>query len=77
MCIRDSYQSLIESGLASAADGATQNWAAGGWYKISATAAPGQELTKIDRVLLQAIAQVRDKSVTTEELNRAKAQAKP
>jgi len=70
------YQSLIESGLASAVDGGAANLAAGGWYELSATAAPGKELTTIDRVLQQAIALLRDEGVTAEELNRAKAQVK-
>lgn len=68
------YQALVESGLASAADGGTANFIAGGWYDLSATAAPGQELTKIDRVLQQTIANLQEKGVTAAELNRAKAQ---
>ena len=68
------YQALIESGLASDAGGGTANLIAGGWYNLSATAAPGQELTKIDQVLQQMIADLRTKGVTEEELNRAKAQ---
>lgn len=70
------YQSLIEPGLASTVKGFKENFAAGGYYALWETAAPGQELTKIDRVLLQTIANLRDKGVTIEELNRAKAQAK-
>lgn len=70
------YQALVESGLASAADGGTANLAAGGWYKFSATAAPGQELTKIDRVLQQTIANLQQKGITAAEFNRAKAQVK-
>lgn len=70
------YQALVESGLASAADGGTANFIAGGWLKFSATAAPGQELTKIEKVLQQAIADVRNKSVSAAELNRAKAQVR-
>lgn len=68
------YQALVESGLASAASGGTANLASGGWYKLSATAAPGQELTKIDSVLQQMSADLRSKGVTAEELNRAKTQ---
>ena len=70
------YQALVESGLASNAGGGTANLLAGGWYKLSATAAPGQELAKIDQVLQQAIADLREKGVTEEELNRAKAQVR-
>ena len=70
------YQALVESGLASAADGGTANFIAGGWYNLTATAAPGQELTKIDQVLQQAIANLQEKGVTAAELNRAKAQVR-
>jgi zinc protease len=70
------YQALVESGLASAAGGGTANLIAGGWYKLSATAAPGQELAKIRQVLQQAIADLREKGVTAEELKRAKEQLK-
>lgn len=70
------YQALVESGIASAADGGTANLIAGGWYELSATAAPGQELTKIDRVLQQAIANLQEKGVTAAELNRAKEQVR-
>ena len=68
------YQALVESGLASDAGGGTANLIAGGWYSLTATAAPGQELAKIDSVAQQAIADLREKGVTKEELNRAKAQ---
>ncbi len=68
------YQALVESGLASDAGGGTTNLIAGGWYTLSATAAPGQELAKIDTVMQQAIATLRDKGVTVEELKRAKAE---
>ncbi|PSB40674.1 peptidase M16, partial [Cyanosarcina cf. burmensis CCALA 770] len=70
------YQALVESGLASAAGGGTANMMAGGWYELSATAAPGQQLDKIEAVQEQAIANLRNKGVTPEELNRAKAQLK-
>lgn len=68
------YQALVESGLASDAGGGTANLIAGGWYNLSATAAPGQELTKIDQVLQQTLADLRNKGVTEEELKQAKAQ---
>lgn len=70
------YQTLVESGLASAAGGGTANMMAGGWYELSATAAPGQQLDKIEAVQERAIADLRTKGVTPEELNRAKAQLK-
>lgn len=68
------YQALVESGLASGISGGAANLMAGGWYQLSATAAPGKDLEEIDRVTLSAIADLKNKGVTQEELNRAKAQ---
>jgi zinc protease len=68
------YQALIESGLASNMNGYAATLAGGGWYNLEITAAPGQELAKIDRVLLDAIASLTAKGVTPDELNRAKTQ---
>jgi len=68
------YQALVESGLASDAGGYVASLMESGWYKLAATAAPGQKLAKIDSALQQAIANLREKGVTAEELNRAKAQ---
>ena len=70
------YQALIESGLASNMNGYAATLAGGGWYNLEITAAPGQELAKIDSVLLNAIALLSQKGVTTDELNRAKTQLK-
>jgi zinc protease len=70
------YQALIESGLASNMNGYAATLAGGGWYNLEITAAPGQELAKIDRVLLDAIANLSEKGVTDDELNRAKTQLK-
>lgn len=68
------YQALVESGLASDAGGYAANLIESGWYNLEVTAAPGQKLEKIDSVAQQAIADLREKSVTEAELNRAKAQ---
>ncbi|HEY9874021.1 MAG TPA: pitrilysin family protein, partial [Candidatus Obscuribacterales bacterium] len=68
------YQALVESGLASNAGGGAANLIAGGWYEVSATAAPGKDLANIDRVLNTTIADLQNKGVTPEELKRAKAQ---
>lgn len=68
------YQALVESGLASDASGSTINLVAGGWYELSATAAPGKELAKIDLVMKSMIAELAKQQVTEEELHRAKAQ---
>src|SRR6478672_24234 len=70
------YQALVESGLVSNIRGGAANLIAGGWYELSATAAPGQNLSKIDQVLQQAIADLKSQPVTEEELNRAKTQIK-
>ncbi len=70
------YQALVESGLASEAGGYAANLIGGGWYEFSATAAPGKELAQIDTVLQQTLADLRDRSITPEELDRAKTQLK-
>lgn len=70
------YQALVESGLASNAGGYTNNLIEGGWYEMSATAAAGKSLDKIDEVLLQTIATVQKEGVSAEEINRAKAKLK-
>lgn len=68
------YQALVQSGLASDFGGGTQNLIAGGWYELSATAAPGKSLTEIEQVISQTITELQNKGVTTAELNRAKTQ---
>lgn len=68
------YQALVESGLVSDVGGGSASLIAGGWYQLSATAAPGKKLSEIDRVLQGAIANFSKKGVTKEELKRAKAQ---
>jgi len=68
------YQSLVEAGLASNVSGYAAALMGGGWYDFSVTAAPNQDIRKIDQTLQQVVAYFRAKGVTTEELNRAKAQ---
>ncbi len=68
------YQALVESGLASSVNGSAAELVEPGWYDISATAAPGQELPKIAQVLQQSLAKLQQQPVTPEELNRAKTQ---
>ncbi|MFN6570824.1 pitrilysin family protein [Dendronalium sp. ChiSLP03b] len=68
------YQALVESGLASSVSGGAAELIEPGWYDISATAAPGQELPKIAQVLQQSLAKLQQQPVTPEELNRAKTQ---
>ncbi|MFN6464722.1 MAG: pitrilysin family protein [Nostoc sp. DedVER02] len=68
------YQALVESGLASSVSGGAAELIEPGWYDISATAAPGQELGKIAQVLQESLEKLQQQPVTTEELNRAKTQ---
>jgi zinc protease len=68
------YEPLIESGLASGVDGGVANLISGGWAEFSATASPGKKLADIDRAMLDTIATLQTKGVTSEEVNRAKAQ---
>jgi len=49
-------------GLASDAGGYAASLIESGWYNLEVTAAPGQELKKIDSVLQQAIADLREKA---------------
>jgi len=68
------YQSLVESGLASSAGASPAELMEPGWYEISATAAPGQQISKVGLVLQQSLAKLQQQPVTQEELNRAKTQ---
>ncbi|HEY9632628.1 MAG TPA: pitrilysin family protein [Coleofasciculaceae cyanobacterium] len=68
------YQALVESGIASNISGGAANLVEAGWYELSATAAPGQKLEKIEQIFASEIAQLSEKGVSEEELNRAKTQ---
>ncbi len=68
------YQDLIESGLASGAEGYAANLVGGGWYEISLTAAPGKPMAEIDKALQTTLATLRNTVVSAEELERAKTQ---
>lgn len=68
------YQALVESGLVSDIGAYPAELIEPGWYSISATAAPGQELTKIDQAIQRSLADLQQRDVTPEELNRAKTQ---
>lgn len=68
------YQALVESGLASSVSGSAVELIEPGWYEINATAAQGQELTKINQVLKASLLEIQQKPVSLEELNRAKTQ---
>ena len=68
------YQALVESGLASSVGASPAELIEPGWYEISATAAPGQEIGKVNSVLQQSLVEIQQRQVTPEELNRAKTQ---
>ncbi len=68
------YQALVESGLASSVGGSAVELIEPGWYEINATAAPGQELSKIAQILQESLTKLQQQPVTPEELNRAKTQ---
>ncbi|AFZ27571.1 putative Zn-dependent peptidase [Cylindrospermum stagnale PCC 7417] len=68
------YQAVVESGLASSVSGGAAELIEPGWYEINATAAPGQELSKIDQVIQATLANLQQQPVTSEELERAKTQ---
>jgi zinc protease len=68
------YQNLVESGLASAVSAYPAELIEPGWYDISATAAPGQSLGKIQQVLQQSLTELRETPVSAAELQRAKTQ---
>jgi len=68
------YQALVESGLASEITAYVSSLRESGWYDLLVTAAPNQNLKKIDSVLNQAIANLVKTGLTPEEVNRAKTQ---
>jgi len=68
------YQALVESGLASDISAYPAELIEPGWYNISATAASGQKLSKIDQVLQKSLAALQQWQVSSAELNRAKTQ---
>lgn len=68
------YQALVESGLASYVDASAAELIEPGWYEINATAAPGQELSKIAQTLQQSLLKLQQQPVTPAELQRAKTQ---
>ncbi|MEH2467016.1 M16 family metallopeptidase [Nostoc sp.] len=68
------YQVLVESGLASEVTASVTSLRESGWYEVLVTAGSKQDLKKIDLVLSRAIANVAEKGVTSEEVERAKTQ---
>ncbi|MHC5595467.1 MAG: M16 family metallopeptidase [Nostoc sp.] len=68
------YQVLVESGLASEVTASVTSLRESGWYEVLVTAGSKQDLKKIDSMLSSAIANVAEKGVTSEEVERAKTQ---
>ncbi|MEH2327397.1 MAG: pitrilysin family protein [Nostoc sp.] len=68
------YQALVESGLASEVTASVTSLRESGWYEVLVTAGSKQDLKKIDSMLSSAIANVAEKGVTSEEVERAKTQ---
>ncbi|MBD2531146.1 insulinase family protein [Nostoc flagelliforme FACHB-838] len=68
------YQALVESGLASELTASVTSLRESGWYEVLVTAGSKQDLKKIDSALSNAIANVAEKGVTSEEVERAKTQ---
>jgi zinc protease len=68
------YQALVETGLASSVGASASQMIDLGWYSISAVAAAGQPLSRVETVLQKSLAEIRQKPVSDEELERAKLQ---
>ncbi|RCJ40883.1 peptidase M16 [Nostoc minutum NIES-26] len=68
------YQALVDSGLASDITASVASLRESSWYELLVTANPEQDLTKIDAVLNGAIANIAQKGVKSEEVERAKTQ---
>jgi zinc protease len=73
---KNSYlsQALVKSGLATDISAHVASLRAIGWYDLSVTAAPNQDLQKIDAVTKSAITKLVKTGVTSEEVERAKNQ---
>lgn len=68
------YQAVVESGLASAVSASPIELTEPGWYEVSATAAPGQDVEKIAQVIQATFSKLQQEAVSSAELNRAKTQ---
>ncbi|MCP6760942.1 MAG: insulinase family protein [Fischerella sp. CENA71] len=67
-------QALVESGMATDVTGSIVSLREAGWYELSVTATPGEDLKKIDAVMQKAIATLASQQAKVEEVKRAKAQ---
>lgn len=68
------YQALVKSGLATDISAHVVSLRAIGWYRLSVTVAPNQNLQKIDATTKNAITKLVKTGVTLEEVERAKSQ---
>jgi zinc protease len=68
------YQDLVETGLTSSVSAYAAELIEPGWYEITATAAPGQTLDRIQMAIQRSLHVLRERPVTAEELKRAKSQ---
>jgi zinc protease len=70
------YQSMIETGIATGVDGGASNLATSGWYEISAATEVGKSLPKVEAAIDKEIKLLQAKGVTPGEVARSKAQVK-
>ncbi len=68
------YQALVDSGKASDVSASVISLQDAGWYELLVTPNSSQSLSKIESIVSREIANLANLEVTTEELNRAKAQ---
>ena len=68
------YQALVDSGKVSDVSGSVVSLQDAGWYELLVTANHSKDLSKIESIISNKIADLADTEVTLEELNRAKAQ---
>jgi zinc protease len=68
------YQDLVETGLVSSVGASASQMIDLGWYSISAVAAAGQPLSRVETLLQKSLSEIRQKPVSAEELQRAKSQ---
>ncbi|PAX58053.1 M16 family metallopeptidase [Brunnivagina elsteri] len=68
------YQVLVDSGIATDVSGSVASLMDFGWYELSVTASPKEDLKKIDGILTKEITKLAQKGVNADELKRAKVQ---
>jgi len=68
------YQALVNSGKASDVSASVISLQDAGWYELLVTANSTSNLSKIKSIVNREISHLADKEITSDELNRAKAQ---